>query len=267
MDNSKEQKENYMQQQVDALQQELAATKEKLAEAINKQKEFIYIAAHDLQSPVRKLNLYLDKLIEKSKTVLNPDSLFYINRIKLLGAQMTSLVEDISVLTDLKKEIRLQECDLNKVLQNAIEEIKTSAGECTFTVEGELPVVNGNAVLLKDLFAQLFANAVIFRNETIPLQINISAELLSNEERDQLQLNRNIVYQKITVADNGSGFEQQYSEQIFDPFFKLQGNSIHNNSGMGLAICKLIAEKHYGTIYAKGEKNLGAQFILILPAA
>ena len=264
MDDSKEQKENYFQQQVDALQYELTATKEKLAAAIKQQEEFIYVAAHDLQSPIRKLNLYIDKLVEKNKDVLTPDSLFYIERIKLLGKQMTSLVEDLSTLADLKKEIQLQHCDLNNILQNAIEEIKTR-GEHTITIENKLPVVKGDALLLKDLFAQLLSNAVIFKKEDVPLQITINATQLSSEETDQLQLDNDTAYHKIIIADNGQGFEQEYSLQIFQPFYKLQGNAVHKGSGMGLAICRLIAERHSGTIYAKGEKNFGAQFILILP--
>jgi len=266
MNDSNEQNENYFQQQIDALQQELTVTKEKLAEAIEKQEEFIYVAAHDLQSPVRKLNIYLDKLVEKNRNVLDDDSLFYIERIKLLGKQMHSLAEDLSVLTDLKKEIHFQDCDLNTILQNAIAEIKNPRGDYAVTVENELPVIKGNAVLLKDLFIQLLSNAVIFQKEDVPLRININATLLSNDEKAQLLLSNDTAYHKIIIADNGSGFEQQYNRQIFQPFYKLHGNSIHKGSGMGLAICKLIAEKHYGTIYAKGEKNFGAQFILILPA-
>jgi light-regulated signal transduction histidine kinase (bacteriophytochrome) len=255
-----------LQVEIELLQKALSSAEKKLAETQNIQNDFIALASHDLQSPIRKLNLYVDKLITKNKTTLDNDSLFYIDRIKLLCRHATLLIDDLAFLSDRKNEIKLEDCDLNKTIEDVIGEMKVHGNENTFIIKNSLPVIKADRTLIKDLFNQLLSNAIIFKKENVPLKVVVESTMLDNKEKDELPLNINKSYYKITVTDNGIGFDKQYNEKIFLPFYKLQGNSIHKGGGLGLAICKLIVEKHNGFIYASGEINLGAQFALILPS-
>ena len=254
------------QVEIELLQKALLSAEKKLIETQNIQSDFIALASHDLQSPIRKLNLYIDKLIAKNKTTLDNDSLFYIDRIKLLCRQATLLIDDLAFLSDLKNEIILEDCDLNKIIEDLIGEMEAHGNENSFVVKNPLPVIKADRTLIKDLFNQLLSNAIIFKKENAPLKVVIESTMLNSEEKEKLPVNINKSYYKITITDNGIGFDKQYNEKIFLPFYKLQGNSIHKGGGLGLAICKLIVEKHNGFIYASGEINLGAQFVLILPS-
>jgi len=258
--------QNPLQVEIEHLQKALTSSEKKLAQTQNVQSDFIALASHDLQSPIRKLNLYIDKLIAKNKTTIDSDSLFYVDRIKILCRQATLLIDDLALLSDLKNEIKIEDCDLNKTVQELIEEMAVLRNENTFIVKDYLPVIKGDCSLIKNLLSQLLSNAIIFKKENVPLNVTINSTMLSNKEKEELQFITDKSFYKITLTDNGMGFDQQYNDKIFLPFYKLQGNSIHKGSGLGLAICKLIAERHNGLIYATGEMNLGAQFTLILPA-
>jgi hypothetical protein len=118
---------------------------------------------------------------------------------------------------------------------------------------------------MKQLFDNLISNSIKFRKAGIQPQITIRSQKLSKKQKEQWHLDNNKLYYRIDFADNGIGFEPEYSERIFQIFQRLHGRSEYPGSGIGLAICKKIADQHKGLIYATGEPEKGATFTVVLP--
>ncbi|QEC68885.1 hypothetical protein FRZ67_16800 [Panacibacter ginsenosidivorans] len=257
--------QNLLQQQIGILKESLTTSEKKLEALKNMQNDFIAHASHDLQSPLRKLNLYLEKFISTQGTGGTTNKM-YVERIKSLSTLMTSLINNFVIISYINDQpASFENCDLNKILKNVLADIKMTVKDGTFIVENSLPVIKGESFLLKNLFTQLLYNSVIFKKEDTPLKVTINASSLSDHEKQKLQLDVNCSFCSITITDNGLGFDNEDSVEIFTLFYKLQGNSIHKGFGMGLATSRLIMKRHRGLIFAKGEKNFGAQFTLILP--
>ncbi|MES2629223.1 MAG: ATP-binding protein, partial [Bacteroidota bacterium] len=119
-----------------------------------------------------------------------------------------------------------------------------------------LPVVQGAQVLLYQLFYNLINNSIKFAKPDVPPRITLSSELITSD---------NTVVARIALSDNGIGFNQGYAEQIFETFTRLNPKDKYEGTGLGLALCKKIVERHNGTITAKSEDNSGATFSITLP--
>jgi signal transduction histidine kinase len=118
---------------------------------------------------------------------------------------------------------------------------------------------------MRQLFTNLFTNAIKFKKADQPPRIRITCKLLNNEEADARHLRPNLRYYLISVSDQGIGFDQEYAEKIFQIFQRLHGKAEYPGSGIGLAICKKIADNHMGTIYSESVQGKGATFNIILP--
>jgi light-regulated signal transduction histidine kinase (bacteriophytochrome) len=157
-------------------------------------------------------------------------------------------------------------CDLNDVVQRALrgmdEEIND---EKAAVILGPLPAVQGNIVQYEQLFKNLLENANKFRKKSVPLQINIAEDMITDDDKKNFDLSPDKKFHKVEIRDNGIGFNQAYAEKIFEPFVRLHSKADFEGNGLGLSICKKIVANHYGTIYAKGSENIGSSFILFLP--
>lgn len=229
--------------------------------------QFIQVAAHDLESPLRKLSTFSDRLKNKLKNVQNEDVKLYIDRINNMVEQMRSIVDSLYSLSIVNEEkLSIQPCDLDKILErvftNFAEEIKE---EKILIEKNDLPNIKGNENQLFLLFKNILDNSIKFSRKETPLLVSIRAELVTEEEKRSFGLPAEASYQKIYIRDNGIGFDQAQAENIFKPFVRLHGKSEFSGSGLGLSICKKIVEKHKGIIQAEGNKNSGACFVLILP--
>ena len=256
--------QNLLLERIDHLENELQKATEDLQNQKIHNEEFILIASHDLQAPLRKLSTFVERLNNKTKDIPGEEITNYTDRILSTVKNMRSLIEglaELSTVTTLENTFEKIDLNslLNNIIQNALPEQKKNI---SFS---DLPFIPGNYIQMKHLFENLFDNAIKFQKKDISLQLTIHAEQLKEEEKFNLDLLPNKKYTKIEISDNGIGFEQQYAEKIFQPFQRLFGKSEYAGNGLGLAICKKIAEKHNGKLYAKGIKNTGATFILILP--
>ena len=191
----------------------------------------------------------------------------YIDRMQTASDSMRVLIDnllDLSRVTradhmfepvDLGKLVRLAQSDLEIL----IDESKASI------VVADLPVVEGIPTQLRQMFTNLLSNALKFAKlGTMPL-IEISGERLGRREMEEHFLVADKTYFRIDVKDNGIGFDQEYEEKIFQIFQRLHGKSDYPGSGIGLSICKRIAERHQGLISATGKTGEGAVFSIILP--
>lgn len=231
--------------------------------------QFAYIASHDLQEPLRKIRAFGDRLETKYKDKLEDTGADYIDRMQHAAERMQNLIQDLLAFSRISRNgIVFQPVDLNVVARDVLEDMETSIEQTNarFTI-GTLPLVQGDAVQLKRLFQNLISNAVKFHKHDIAPEIEISA---SRRSRDNIELNSETLlpgkeYYRISIKDNGIGFDEKYSEKIFNVFQRLHGISEYEGTGIGLAICRKIMNNHGGFIMAKSQENIGSEFIVILP--
>lgn len=229
--------------------------------------EFAYIASHDLQEPLRKLTSFSERLIEKLPANLEPDIQLYLNRMLAATENMRRLIDN---LLEFSRTSRVSEpfrkVDLNDIMAQVKADLELKVEETNTEIAvGQLPVIDGIAMQLRQLFTNLFTNAIKFRQPDKPPHISISAAILDSDDQESHHLPSEKRYYRIVVADRGIGFEQEYALRIFQIFQRLHGKAEYPGSGIGLAICKKITENHHGLIFAKGESGKGAEFVLIIP--
>lgn len=248
---------------VEQYRAQLEETKYRLKEAEAAINDFAYTASHDMQEPVRKLNTYIERLLSKipQSTDIEP----YTVRIADATARLKQMIEDLlsfSRFTRKREEFSL--VDLNSVVESILKERESEIKDlqATFSVSG-LPAIEGSETQLKKLFNALIDNSLKFRSKTKNPEINVFAKQVMNDERDILI--DSVPKYSITVTDNGIGFQQEFAENIFKLFTKLNSKHEYGGTGVGLAICRRITENHQGFITAIGRENEGARFIIVLP--
>ena len=228
--------------------------------------ELIDLAAHDLDAPLRKISLLMERLAHKSKSGPGPDIDDYIGRIQANIADMRLLVDSLTNLARINAVTPEKAfCNtgdiVGEISSRWVERLRNKKLELSVS---PLPGLYGDRGQLKQLFSNLLDNSIKFSKEAGG-NISVNSSSLTQEEKQRYPLNFTTAYGKITVADNGIGFRDEYAKKIFEPFVRLNARSRYPGSGMGLAICKKIVENNNGIIYAKGEENKGADFTIILP--
>ena len=164
-----------------------------------------------------------------------------------------------------RTEASFQQVDLNKVIRSVITDLELKIDETKAEIKTEeLPVIEGIESQLDRVFNNLICNAIKFRKPGTVPEIHISSSMLGRKERESLGLSEGLYY-KINIKDNGIGFEPEYAEKIFQLFQRLHGKVEYPGSGVGLAICKKIIERHEGIIYATSTGGKGSVFSIILP--
>ena len=238
-------------------------------EAANKNLDrFAFMSSHDLQEPLRKICTFSDLLYSKYKTVFEDDAHRYISRIQKSAQRMQTLIKDIlqfsKVSSDKTSFVRT---DMNVVLEDVLTEMESKVQEQNAKISIKpLPALDVNPGLIAALFSNLVGNAIKYRKKDVDPTIHIYAqEDTVAEGKNNLNESGKGKYCKIFVEDNGIGFEQKYAEQVFDMFVRLHGNSEYEGTGIGLALCKQIAEHHQGHISALSKENEGTTFIVSLP--
>jgi len=236
----------------------------------NELEQFAYIASHDLQEPLRKIQSFGDRLVQRYKDSLDSEGNFMINRMQNAASRMQLLINDLLEYsrvmqkdannherTDLSVMIRNIKGDLQVLIEEKGAIIKTDA----------LPIITAVPSQMHQLFQNLVNNALKFANtETTPLII-VKYELVKgNQIKDAKPVDGIRLFHKISVIDNGIGFEEQYAEKIFIIFQRLHGKMEYSGSGIGLAVCKKIALAHHGYITAQSKMGDGATFHVYLPA-
>lgn len=229
--------------------------------------EFAYIASHDLQEPLRKISTFSSRLMARVTGQLDAESNEYIDRISTSVESMRLLIDS---LLEFSRIARIHEVflpvDLNMILKQTKQELELKIEETgTRILSRKLPVIEASASQMKQLFSNLIGNAIKFRKKDTLSLIRISSERVSDKEKEELHLIPEQVYHKIIFSDNGIGFEQEYATRIFQVFQRLHGKAEYPGSGIGLSICKRIADHHGGLISARNIQGQGASFEVILP--
>ena len=227
--------------------------------------QFAYITSHDLQEPLRKIQIFVD-LIQRSNHDTTTASR-YLEKISSCASRMSLLITDVLSYARLTRtEEPMVETDLNAVLESVKSDFEFIIEERKAVINSQsLPVVKGYPRQLQQLFANLISNSLKFCERTP--QIDITYESVPESEVQSLKpLNHRRQYVKLTFRDNGIGFEEQYAEKVFTIFQRLNNKKLYAGSGIGLALCKRIVENHNGLILAGSVPGEGSTFTVYLPA-
>lgn len=247
---------------------ELAQANQNLQKSNSKLEQFAYIASHDLQEPIRKISTFVKMLEDSIGDSINERAKNYIDRIHNSTDRMTNLIQDILGFSQLSKENDgFEPINLTDTVTAILTDFDLiiEQKKATITYNG-LPIIDAIPIQMAQLFGNLISNSLKYSREDINPVITISTTLLSEEEKAQDNLyDFQTTYYKIELSDNGIGFNQEYAQQIFNIFQRLHSKADYAGTGIGLAMCKKIAQNHNGNIYALAGEKEGATFVVILP--
>jgi signal transduction histidine kinase len=228
--------------------------------------DFVEAAAHDLQAPLRKLSVLVERVFTKNEEKFDDNGREYIVRIESCIGEMRSLIDGFMELAKADTTAAVTErCDLNIIAGEIVQRIRDETNPNNVIIHlDSLPVLYGSSIQYKQLFKNLLENAVKFRRRDAPAKIEVKAEPTTGQEKNLFGLQSDKKYYTIEICDNGLGFGQQNAEKIFEPFVRLHPKSDFEGNGLGLFICKKIVANHHGIIYATAKEE-GARFVLVLP--
>lgn len=225
--------------------------------------QFASVASHDLQEPLRKIQAFSDRLVTKYKGQLDDNAKEYIDRIQFSAGRMRHLIEDLLTFSRVSTKGKpFGSVDLNEVAKGVLADLEVRIQDTQATILIDpLPVIEADDLQMRQLFQNLLGNGLKFHRPGVPpvLQIrllNAASSILDDP-----------AWCELAFTDNGIGFENQYADRIFQLFQRLHGRSDYEGTGMGLAICKKIVERHGGTITAAGVPGTGSTFSVRLPIA
>ncbi|TXJ23598.1 MAG: HAMP domain-containing histidine kinase [Chitinophagaceae bacterium] len=227
--------------------------------------EFIHYAAHDLDAPLRKLMVLVERMKEKIRP--GTGGAEYLPRIESNVDDMRNMIEGLLKLAESYSSTATKHnTDIDEIVRGVIDSVrKKNAGREINVNLDMLPVLEGDPEAYRLLFHNLLENAVRFSKKGSPVSISITSVEVTDEEKRKHLLQNGIIFYKITIRDKGIGFKQDDAEKIFLPFVRLHGKSEYPGSGIGLAICKKIIDRYHGVIYGEGIENEGAGIVLFLP--
>ncbi len=238
-------------------------------EKMNKELEsFAYISSHDLQEPLRKIQTFATRIIEKEQDNLSDIGKDYFRRMQESANRMQILIVDLLAYSRMNTAERKYEIvDLNEIIEEVKSDLSDELEAKHATIEAtHMCHVKIIPFQFQQLLHNLFTNSLKFASPERDPHIVITSKIGTRDEFHVDKLDENIEYCHISVADNGIGFEQEYGDKIFGLFQRLHSKSEYNGTGIGLAIVKKIVENHNGVITATAEKDKGATFDIYFPA-
>lgn len=219
--------------------------------------QFASVASHDLQEPLRKIQMYSNRIHDRFKTQAG-EALNYVDRVIDASGRMSSLITDLLSYSRLSIKSLFRKTDLNELITGIITDLEFSIREKQAELSiDQLPEIECVEGQIRQVFQNLISNALKFSREDQAPQIHISSEQYTDESGREMC--------RIYVKDNGIGFDEQYLDKIFTIFQRLNAKEAYEGTGIGLAIVKKIVEKHSGAITAHSSEGNGATFILSLP--
>ena len=253
-----------LEQKVQARTSELKRTNLELEASNDELMQFASVASHDLQEPLRKIHIFSNMIKERFLQDSGPAT-DYINRIIKSSSRATKLINDLLSFSRLSSESLFKQTDLNEIVTEVLGDVELAITEKKAKIEiDKLPEIEAVPGQMRQIFQNMITNALKFTTQNEQPHIQIKAQRV-----EALSFNAKAsvdgCFYKISIKDNGIGFDPQYAMKIFTIFQRLHPREKYEGTGIGLAIAKKIIEKHNGIIMAESEEGKGAEFIMILP--
>lgn len=231
-----------------------------LARSNESLEQFAYVASHDLREPVRKVTVFSEMLRDEAASDLSEEHRHMLDRLFDAAARMDRLIRSLLEYSRASTaQPSFERVDLNRILREVLSDLEVAVSQTRAEIEAvDLPGVWADEVQMRQLFQNLISNGLKFRRPDTAPHIEITASR-DPDDRDARYL--------IEVSDNGIGFDAKFARDIFDPFRRLNPQEQFEGTGIGLAVCRRIVERHGGTISAEGSPGEGATFRFTLPSA
>lgn len=231
--------------------------------------EFAYVASHDLQEPLRKIQAFGDRLLGRCKDQVDERGQEYITRMQASAARMQRLINDLLAFSRVTTHAQpFDRVELQAVARDVLADLEDRIQQLEARVEvGPLPALDGDGTQMRQLLQNLIGNALKFHRPETPPEVSVEAGVTPAlpPVPSEAEENAGPDWCEIRVRDNGIGFEEQYLDRIFQVFQRLHGRGEYEGTGVGLAICRKIAERHGGSITARSTPGEGTTFLVRLP--
>jgi light-regulated signal transduction histidine kinase (bacteriophytochrome) len=241
------------------------AAAEELRRSNRELEQFAYVASHDLQEPLRKTQAFSDRLLKKFSGQLGDQGQEYIDRITTSATRMRSLINDLLSFSRVATRARpFVGIELAEVVRDTLLDLDERVTQTGATIDvGPLPRIDGDPTQMRQLFQNLIANALKFHKPDVAPIVTIRGRIESEPAESPERAPSDVCWVEIT--DNGIGFEERFANRIFQIFQRLHGRNEYEGTGIGLAICRKIVERHSGRISATSTPGHGSTFVVVLP--
>lgn len=253
------------EQKVNQRTQQLKESNKRLEDSNHELQQFAFVASHDLQEPLRKIQVF-SAMVREGAMTDKPEYNTYLNKISAAAERMRKMITDLLDFARPPEFDFFTKANLNEIVDEVISDLEVKIKTLNASVNAdklaELDVVPGQ---IKQLFQNLILNSLKFSKKDVPPVINITGEFIE-EKTFAAPAKKTGKYYRITVQDNGIGFDELYAERIFEIFQRLNQKDAYEGSGIGLSIVKKIIDRHNGLVNARSKRDEGACFTIILPA-
>ncbi|WP_394224345.1 ATP-binding protein [Alteromonas gracilis] len=247
--------------------QELSVYSDELARSNRELEDFAFVASHDLQEPLRKIRAFGNRLESGYGDVIDDRGKDFLARMLNAAERMSMLISDLLAFSRVSTRGKdFQNVNLTTVVDSVLDDLEVAIEEKSAQIHvTDMPCIHGDKTQLEQLFLNLISNALKFQSEGVTPVVNIHAKDATDEDTKDILIREEYEWTKVTVSDNGIGFEQSFAEKIFAPFQRLHGRSEYKGTGIGLAVCRRIVERHNGLITATSVPGEGATFTIVIP--
>lgn len=244
---------------------ELADTNTELERSNRELQDFAFVASHDLQEPLRKIQAFGDRLNTKHGPQLNDEARDYLQRMQGAAGRMHTLINDLLTFSRVTTKAQpFVPTDLNQIARDVLADLEVRVQDSGGRVDlGHLPTIDADPTQMRQLLQNLIGNALKFHRKDVPPIIKIAGTVPADGGNGAEKAGDDRF--RLTIEDNGIGFEEKYLDRIFTPFQRLHGRGEYEGTGIGLAVCRKIVERHGGTLTATSTPGEGSTFIANLP--
>ena len=233
----------------------------RLEQSNSELEDFAFVASHDLQEPLRKILSFATRLKTTCSEKLGEQGQDYLNRMQNAATRMQTLIQDLLAFSRISSHAKpFEPVDLNRIAVEVLSDLDASIQETRGRVEvAELPTIDADVTQMRQLFQNLISNALKYHKPHSSSFVRVAARPHKEKNGTGRPMS------EITVEDNGIGFDEKYAERIFAMFQRLHDRSEYEGTGVGLAVCRKIVERHGGTMSARSTPGQGTTFIVVLP--
>jgi PAS domain S-box-containing protein len=245
----------------------LARKAAELARSNSELEQFAYVASHDLQEPLRKIQAFGDRLKAKCDAVQLQDGRDYLERMQNAAARMQTLINDLLTFSRVISTTQpFVPVNLDVVTKEVLTDLEVRIEQTKARIEvGDLPTIEADPLQMRQLLQNLIGNALKFQPPGAQPVVKIHAQTTRRDLGSGGETEPGDELCELTIQDNGIGFDEKYNEKIFAVFQRLHGRNEYEGTGVGLAVCRRITDRHGGTLHARSKPGEGATFIVTMP--